>query len=409
MNNLLITDVEYYGEKVNLLANSKGFSVSSDRVSNSVDLINGNGLTALPGFVDIHVHFRDPGFTKKEDIMTGARAAAAGGYTLVTPEPNTRPVIDNISNYNEIQNKMNSLPVTVMQKAAVTLGQQGTILTDLVNLYNSGSPAFSDDGEPIVNENILIDAFKILASLPGCPVITAHCEETPKSAEKVILALGNGAEMMREAEIVSCNIEALRKAGCGRLHIQHVSLAKTVDIISKAKKDGLNVTAEVSPHHLLLSLEDIVTDDANWKMNPPLRSRSDMMAMRDALAKGIIDIIATDHAPHSVIDKNAGWEKAPFGITGLETSFPLIYQLVLDGYITLSTLAEIMSVKPEKILFNKKVNAGLTLVDLNKRWSVKKFYSKSSNSPFIGRQMTGKVIYTINKGKIITADGAVIF
>ena len=410
MNNLLITDVEYYGDKVNLLVDSKGFCVFNGRVTNSVELINGNGLTALPGFVDIHVHFREPGLTEKEDILTGARAAAAGGYTLVTPEPNTRPVIDNIVDFNEIQNKMNSLPVSIMQKAAVTLGQHGTDLTDLLGLYNCGAPAFSDDGEPIVNENILVDAFKVLASLPNCPVITAHCEETPRSSQKVNISLGNGIEMMREPEIVACNISALRKAGCGRLHIQHVSLANTVDLISAAKAEGLKITAEVTPHHLLLSVEDIIEGDANWKMNPPLRSKADMLAMRDALAKGIIDIVATDHAPHTATDKNVGWEQAPFGITGLETAFSLIYQLVVEGVIPFNSLAELLSIKPEKILFNnEKINTGITLIDLNKKWTVDKFYSKSANSPFIGRQMTGKVIYTINKGKLLTADGAVIF
>jgi dihydroorotase len=410
LNNLLITDVEYCGEIVNLLVNQTGFRVTTDDIHQSTELINGKGLTALPGFVDIHVHFRDPGLTAKEDILTGSRAAAAGGYTIITPEPNTRPVIDNTDEYNAVQSRMNEMPVTVLQKAAVTLNQQGIELTDLSSLNKAGAPSFSDDGEPIVDENILIEAFKLLDTLPGHPVITAHCEETPKSSIKVNKYLGSGNNMMREPEIVMCNISALRKAGCGRLHIQHVSMAETVKIIADAKSEGLSVTAEVAPHHLWLCDSDIMNADPNYKMNPPLRSREDMLAMRQALADSIIDIIATDHAPHTAEEKAAGWEKAPFGITGLETAFPLIYQLVIDNVIPFSKLAEILSLKPESILFdNKKVNSGITLVDLKKKWVVESFYSKSSNSPFIGRNMTGKVIYTINSGKVITADGAVIF
>ncbi len=410
MSSFLITDVQYCGETVNLLVDEKGYSVSTGNPDNEHQLINGKGLTALPGFIDVHVHFRDPGLTDKEDILTGARAAAAGGYTLVTPEPNTRPVIDNVNDYMILRDRMNKLPVTVMQKAAVTLGQQGIELSDLPALFKEGSPAFSDDGEPIVNEEILTAAFRTLSSLPGCPIITAHCEETPKSSRKVISSLGEGNEMMREPEIVQCNISSLRKAGCGRLHIQHVSMTETVEIIANAKSEGLNVTAEVTPHHLFLSSEDIVDGDANWKMNPPLRSKSDVIAMRKGLSGGIIDIIATDHAPHTVAQKSNGWDKAPFGIIGLETAFALIYQLVLEGILPFNSIAELMSLKPERIIFNeKKINTGLVMVDLHKKWTVESFYSKSSNSPFIGRQMTGKVIHVINKGRIITADGAVNF
>ena len=228
--------------------------------------------------------------------------------------------------------------------------------------------------------------------------------------------LGDGPAMMREPEIIKLHIEALAQAGTGRLHLQHVSLAASIAVIADAKRRGLSVTAEVTPHHLLLCADDIPSQggeaDANWKMNPPLRSREDMLAMRRALADGVIDVIATDHAPHTAAEKARGWDDAPFGVVGLETAIGACFSLVHDGTLTVDQLFTAMSTNPCNLLppWIRSDADSLALIDPNAAWTVDPdtFYSKGRNTPFAGRQFTGKVIYTIARGRVAMADGQVL-
>ena len=412
MPGIVIRGVEYRGEVTDLLVNGRAISPISSNTLPDSEEIQGRGLIAVPGFVDVHVHFRDPGLTEKEDLLTGARAAAAGGFTTVLCEPNTRPVIDTAERVSAFYGHTEALgiPIAVLTKAAVTLGEAGETLTDIPALATAHAAALSDDGEPLVRQDLLIEAFRASAGL----VLTAHCEETPRSADKVRAALGDGTAMGREVELIRLHIEALALAGGGRLHIQHVSLAESAVLIADAKRRGLAVTAEVTPHHLLLCADDIPHQDANWKMNPPLRSRADMQAVRRALADGVIDMIATDHAPHTMVEKAQGWENAPFGIIGLEAAFGACMRLVHDGTLTLDRLVAAMSKNPIALLpdwARTKAAGGLTLIDPSAEWTVDpdQFYSKARNCPFAGMAFQGKPVYTIADGKVVMAERAVRF
>jgi dihydroorotase len=304
------------------------------------------------------------------------------------------------------------LPLGVHTKAAVSYGQAGETLTDVPALTAAGAVALSDDGEPLVHYDLLLQAFRAAGDL----VLTAHCEETPRAAAKVAAVLGAGAPMCREAELIRLHLAALADAGTGRLHIQHVSLAASVELIAGAKRRGLAVTAEVTPHHLLLCAEEIPArdggPDANWKMNPPLRGRADMLAMRRALADGVIDLIATDHAPHTVAEKAQGWDVAPFGIIGLETALGAVYSLVHDGTLTASQLTLAMATRPATLLPAWARSRGdLVLLDPAATWTVdpERFYSKARNCPFAGMTFTGKATHTIARGRLVMAEGVVLF
>lgn len=421
MTALLLREVMCDGEVTDLLVEETRIARVVDAVNEPVSIIEGRGLSVLPAPIDVHVHFRDPGFTEKEDLLTGARAAAAGGFSTVLCEPNTRPVIDTSDQVSIFYNRASSLaiPLSVLTKAAVTIGEQGETLTDVPALAAAGAVALSDDGEPLVNVEVLKSAFRATAADDAIPlVITAHCEETPRAAAKVRAALGTGPEMAREVEIIRLHLQALTEAGNGRLHIQHVSLTESVALIADAKRCGLSVTAEVTPHHLLLCAEDIPRmdgeADANWKMNPPLRSRADMMAIRCALATGIIDMVATDHAPHTLAEKAVGWDDAPLGVIGLETAMGVYLSLAHDGAISWKRLLDALGAAPARLLpawASSCIGGSLTLVDTRAKWCVdpNSFYSKSRNCPFAGRMFHGKVIFTIAQGRVVCQDGQVLF
>ncbi|MHB9024058.1 MAG: dihydroorotase [Armatimonadota bacterium] len=411
---LMIRGVIYQGEETDLLvAHGRIFAGSSTDAAQTID---GTGLLAIPGLVDVHVHFRDPGFTEKEDLHSGARAAAAGGYCAVLCEPNTRPVMDTPALVINFQQRACELPLGVYTKAAVTVGEAGLELTEIDALAKAGVSGLSDDGEPLLDSDLLVRAFRASARYDAF-CLTAHCEETPHSAEHLRAALGDGPAMAREAEIIRLHLAALERAGTGRLHIQHVSLAKSVNLLVEAKQRGLAVTAEVSPHHLLLCAEDIPLSggmaDANWKMNPPLRARSDMLAVRRALAEGTIDMIATDHAPHTAAEKAREWDAAPFGVIGLETALGAALTLVRQDVLSLGRLVEAMSVAPRRLLpsWTPVGDDNLTLIDPHAAWTVDpdQFYSKGRNCPFAGWIFTGRARYTIARGSLVMADGQVIF
>ncbi len=424
MPGLLIREVSYQGETTDLLVCGNEITPAPAAWPAETQIIAGKGLLAVPGLVDVHVHLRDPGLTEKEDLFTGARAAAAGGFVTVLCEPNTLPVIDTPEAVHAFYQRVKALgiPCSLLRtKAAVTLGQAGAELTDFRDLVTAGAVAFSDDGEPIVDDQLLLAAFRRagIAYYPE-PYLTAHCEETPRSAARVQAALGAGTALAREDELVQMHLEVLARAHaerCGMLHLQHISLTGSVERIAQAKRQGMEVSAEATPHHLLFCAEDIPRQgeewNADWKMNPPLRSRIDMLALRRALADGVIDLIATDHAPHTPAEKARGWEEAPFGVIGLETALGACLSLVHDGMLTLARLIDAMAVKPAALLARVDDHraGGLTLIDPNLVWTVDpaRFYSKARNCPFAGRTFKGKAVYTIAGGQVIMAEGKVLF
>jgi len=406
MPGILIKEVEYQGTVGDLLVSGHGVV----RLGDYDQVIDGRGLIAVPAFADHHVHFRDPGQTEKEDVLSGARAAAAGGYAFVRCEPNTRPVIDSIESVLTFFSRVwgMDLPVTILPKCALTVGQQGEELVDIEEI-SARVPwiRFSSDGEPVSNRELLQAA--ILAT-EGKTFIDLHCEETPRSAERVTRDLGFGEPMTREADLIRLAIATLAEIGHGKLHFQHVSLAESVVLIADAKRRGLSITAEVAPHHLLLTREDIPqrdgVPDANWKMNPPLRGQEDMLAVRRGLADGVIDLLATDHAPHTPEEKAQPWDEAPFGVIGLETAFGAAMSLVHAGELTFARLIEAMAPSTDG---GELPN--ITVVDPNAEWTVDpdRFYSKSRNCPFTGMTFKGKPVYTIAGGKLVMAEGTVLF
>ncbi len=418
---ILIRNVEYDGSVIDVLV-SGGVVIPAPEVkpADAIKTINARGLVASPGpLVDLHVHFRDPGLTEKEDFLSGARAAAAGGISVVACEPNTRPVIDNPEAVTAFRERViaQRCPIGIYTKGAITRGQAGEALTDFPALVTAGVVGFSDDGEPVLDRELLVNAFRQSAGAEGGLCLTAHCEETPASAARVRTLLGDGPALAREAEIIRLHLDALARAGVGRLHVQHVSLAASVALIADAKQRGLAVTAEVTPHHLLLCAEDIPLragePDPNWKMNPPLRSRDDMLALRTALANGVIDIIATDHAPHRTEEKAQRWTEAPFGVIGLETALSACLTLVHDGTLTLARLFTALGATPWNLLprWAQSRYDSITLIDPQASWTVEpdRFFSKGRNTPFAGRTFRGKAVYTIARGRIAMADGEVLF
>lgn len=418
MPELLIKKALYQGVESNLLLTEGGItSVSASYDFPIEQTIIADGLLAIPAFTDQHVHFRDPGYPQKENLLSGARAAAAGGYVNLSCEANTFPVIDNRAGVNAFYHKISeyAIPLNVTTKIALSKGQRGDELSDIpLDMLGKEISAVSSDGEPVINKDLLITA---LSLINGKVSIDLHCEETPASAALVRNILGEGIAGQRETDLIRFALQALQEAGCGWLHIQHVSLNASVKLINNARRSGMCVTSEVTPHHLLLSEEDIPMTagepDANWKMNPPLRSRHEMLAMRQALAAGEIDYIATDHAPHTQIEKSRRWDEAPYGVIGLENAFACCMALVHNGELSFTRLINAMSCNQQ--LDCMTTLSGLLLVDYDLRWRIDpdNFYSLSRNCPFADKEMRGKVIYNIMKKQgswqLLYSNGEVLF
>ncbi|MDF2590685.1 MAG: dihydroorotase [Clostridia bacterium] len=378
-------------------------------------VINGDGLAALPGFVDMHNHLREPGFEYKETVSSGTKAAARGGYTTICCMPNTKPVIDNEETLKILLDIINiDAVVNVLPIAAVSIGQQSQQLTEMKTLKTLGAIAFSDDGQPVSNNRVMLEA--LLSAKENGALIIDHCEDHSlvnggvinkgsKAQELDLVGISNLSEELPVVRDIMLAAEADYK-----IHIAHVSTRGTVDIIREAKKRGVKVTCEVTPHHIALSDDMIRAGYTDCKVNPPLRSIEDVQAMKLALKDGTIDTIATDHAPHHETEKGNDFNKAANGISGIETSFSVCYtELVETGILSLKELVAKMSYNPSQLLgINKgRVAVGeiadITIVDLNKVNKIDKntFLSKGKNTPFHGRSYKGEVVYTIVKGEII--------
>jgi len=383
------------------------------------EVVDAAGKLVSPGFIDMHVHLRDPGFTHKEDIVTGSRSAAKGGFTTIACMPNTRPVTDTPETVSYIINKAEEAKlVKVLPYAAITKNELGRELTDFAALKEAGAIGFTDDGVGVQNAQMMKDAMALAKSL-DMPVI-AHCEDD----SLVKGAWASEGEFSRkhgikgipnESEAIHVGRDVLLAEATGvHYHVCHVSTEQSVRLIRLAKQVGVSVTAEVCPHHLILSDEDIPgLDDANWKMNPPLRTPKDVEAVLEALEDGTIDIIVTDHAPHSAEEKAKGVDLAPFGIVGLETAFPLLYtKFVETGRWTLGFLLQRMTADPARVFRLEQGTlevgkpADITIVDLQttKKVDPSTFLSKSNNTPFGGWELKGWPCATIVDGTIVWTE-----
>lgn len=383
-------------------------------ITEGAEVINAEGLVVAPGLMDTHVHFRDPGFTYKEDIITGAAAAAKGGFTSVVCMANTKPAVDNIETLEYIQKKGETTGIHVLQTATVTKELKGAELVDMEALANAGAVGFTDDGIPIMNEHVLTEAMKKAAEL-DLP-ISLH-EEDPEfiirpgvNQGKVAEQLGYGGASATAEDVMVARDCILALHTGASVCIQHISSGNSVELVRTAKKLGADVHAEATPHHFTLTEDAVLKYGTNARMNPPLRTEEDRAKIIEGIKDGTIDMIVTDHAPHSDEEKARPLETAPSGITGLETSLALgIKSLVEPGHISLMKLMELMSKNPAEFYrmkpgsVTKGAPADLVIFGEKELWTVRKedFASKASNSPFIGWELPGKIHYTICSGKIV--------
>ena len=365
-----------------------------------------------PGFVDLHVHFRDPGQTWKEDLESGSRAAIAGGFTAVVMMPNTEPAIDTPEAAAEVVEQANQLDLlTVSAAGALTRGRKGLEPSDLQGLYDAGFRMFTDDGDSVADADLLEQIMDVISGLPGA-FVSEHAEDVSMTSDghmhdgEVSARHGlGGLPAQAEEVIVERDIELSNRTGC-RLHLQHLSSAGSIELVRKAKSAGSNVTAEVTPHHLALDDTDLHVLDPNLKMYPPLRTPRDRAALVKALSDGVIDAVATDHAPHTRNEKDVPFEEAPRGLIGLETAAPVTFEALSKD---IDALFERMSVAPARIggfeRHGRAVQPGepanLVVWSPDTRWVPTTFRSKSTNSPFLGKELTGRVMATIHEGALV--------
>lgn len=404
-----LTTTEIYIENGKIAAIGERLEKTADEV------IDGKGHVIAPGFVDVHSHLREPGFEHKETIATGTKSAAKGGFTTICAMPNTKPVPDSVENLDMINGLIEkSAVVRVLPYGSLTVAQSGDERTNLKQLKEHGAVAFSDDGVGVQQAATMYEQMKDAAAI-GMTVV-AHCEdnsliyngvmhEGKRNKELGLPGIPSICESVQIARDV-----LLAEASGAHYHVCHVSTKESVRVVRDAKAAGIHVTAEVCPHHLLLDEMDIPSDDANWKMNPPLRANEDWQALHEGLLDGTIDCIATDHAPHTKEEKCCGMVGAPFGIVGFETAFPLLYtQFVETGKWTLKQLIDWMTVKPAKLFklpygqIQVGASADLVLIDLDKKQKVdaEGFASKGRNTPFNGWEAKGWPVLTICKGNIV--------
>ncbi|MBI4126625.1 MAG: dihydroorotase [Deltaproteobacteria bacterium] len=381
----------------------------------NADVVDARGAIVCPGFIDLHVHLRDPGHEYKEDIDSGTKAAARGGFTLVCCMPNTEPVNDNAAVTDYIVKRAAAVgSVTVLPIGAISKGQKGEQLADIGEMAAAGAIAISDDGRWVQNSSLMRRAFEYAKGF-RLPIIT-HAEDLSLRGRGVMnegsVSSELGLEGMSPAaeEIAIARDIQLAELTGGHLHVAHVSTAKAVELIRHAKRKGIRVTTEVTPHHFTLTDEVVRGYDPNTKMNPPLRTEVDRRAMIAGLRDGTIDCIATDHAPHAIVDKEVGFDQAAFGIVGLETALSLGLKLVEERQLTLKELIALLTIKPANVFqlkgkgsLKKGTDADITIFDPKKAVTItaKDFLSKSRNTPFEGWKLKGCVTSTIVKGSIV--------
>ncbi|HXE11849.1 MAG TPA: dihydroorotase [Bryobacteraceae bacterium] len=389
--------------------------VAKDIAANGAPIFDASGLIVAPGFIDMHVHLREPGFEHAETIESGSRTAAAGGFTSICCMPNTQPVNDNptVTHYI-LERARQKAPVNVFPIGAITKGSKGEELASLASMKKAGIVAISDDGRPVMNARVVRRAMELAGSL-NLPLIE-HCEDLNLSAggnmhegvESVRLGL-RGIPRASEDVMVARDILLAELTGV-RYHVAHISSKNAVDMVAYAKKKGLAVTAEATPHHFDLADKDMLPYDSNYKMKPPLREHCDVEAVARGLSSGAIDAIATDHAPHAGDEKMQEFERCPFGIIGLETAIGLsLERLYRTGCLTLPQLVEKYTVNPARILSLDKGTlspdkaADITILGLDHEWTydVNRSPSKSRNSPYHGRQFQGGPIASITAGQVV--------
>lgn len=385
--------------------------------SQEVDVIDATGKYVMPGFIDLHVHLRDPGLTYKEDIVTGANAAARGGVTTICAMPNTKPVVDTVETLNYVHDKaLKEAKVRVKQLSAFTVNMDGKELVDMEAMNKAGAVAFSEDGKSVMDINLYREALKKVADMNA--LVMAHCEDKDLVG-KGVLNEGVASEKYGvpgipnsvEDVITARDIFLAGELGA-RLHICHCSTKGTVELMRMAKRMGFNVTAEVCPHHFTLTDADITEADSNYKMNPPLRTEEDVRALIEGLVDGTMDCISTDHAPHAKEEKDKFFTEAPFGITGLETSAALTYTALVDTKLMdIVEMSKKMSYNPAKVLgiseefgyIEEGAIADIAIFDAEAEWEVKaeEFASKSTNTPYTGKVLKGRVTHTLVNGKLV--------
>ena len=382
-------------------------------------VIDASGCYVTPGLIDMHVHLRDPGLTQKEDIMSGARAAAKGGFTTIVALPTTKPVSDSPDRCDYVRNKAHMAPVHVLQAGAVTKGQRGEELADIAGMAAHGCPAISEDGKSVMDARLCREAL-LAAAAAGIPFLD-HCEdanlvsggcvnEDDFSRKEGLPGIGNEVE-----DVIIARDILLAKAAGAHLHLCHCSTKGSYLILKYAKEQGLDVSGEVCPHHFTLCSEDRVPGDTNYKMNPPVRTREDRAMLIRGLRENVFDVIATDHAPHTKGDKSGSMQQAAFGIVGLETAVALtISELVARGLLTPMQMAEKMSGNPARILHLENrgslapgKEADVVIIDPAAEYIIDPatFLSKGKNTPFGGRKVRGEVRWTICGGKIVYEAG----
>ena len=379
---------------------------------NFENVIDATDCIVSPGLIDVHVHFRDPGFTHKEDIETGSLSASRGGFTTVVCMANTNPIVDNEQTLDYILDKAKKSPINVLQTCAITKDFKGKELVDMEYLLKKGAIGFTDDGLPIMDSDVVYDAMKKAKELGV--TLSFHEEDpslitTPGINEGIISKEFGliGASSVAEDVMVARDCMLAIKTGC-KINIQHISSKVSVEVVRMAKKLGGNIFAEATPHHFSMTEEDVLKYKTYAKMNPPLRTSEDKEAIIEALKGDTIEIIATDHAPHTFDEKNVLFQKAPSGIIGLETALSLgITNLVKNGHLSIMKLIEKMTINPARLYnldsgyIKEGSSADIVIFNPDEEVIYDKFLSKSSNTPFINQKLFGKVKYTICKGKIV--------
>lgn len=398
-----------------------GLIAAPDGGAAGAQVVDCSGLVLAPGLVDPHTHLRQPGREDKETVETGCRAAALGGYTAVSPMANTEPVADNAAVIHEVLDLGAQAGLCdVFPVGAITRGIEGEVMAELGEMVEAGVRMFSDDGHAVPNARVLRNALTYVKAFEDV-VIAEHCEDDALAEGGQMhegyhsYSLGLAGKPRESEEILVARDIALAGLTGGRLHILHLSSAGSVEMVRRAKAEGLRVTAEVTPHHLVFTDEDLLTYDTNFKVNPPLRTAEDREALREGLADGTIDVIGTDHAPHAVEDKEVEFDQAPPGTIGLETALAAVLtHLVEPGLLTLPRALEVLSAAPARLIgavdhggpIEPGRIANLVVFDPGADWVVEPpFASKSRNSAFLGKGLRGRVVHTVLRGELVVADG----